>query len=130
MPEAALDLATERELERIVVGREELTPIPPRPTPRVHIRPRSQSGRRSAIFSRTRDIVAANMTDLLGEAEDPAKMSRLIIVEMEETLIDIRASTARRADERREGKDGGVTCRLRRAPYQLQKKQNRNDNVE
>ena len=36
------------------------------------------------IFSRTRDIVAANVTDLLDRAEDPAKMIRMIIMEMEE----------------------------------------------
>jgi phage shock protein A len=47
------------------------------------------------IFSRTRDIFAANMTELLDRSEDPARMIRMIIIEMEETLVDIRASAAR-----------------------------------
>jgi phage shock protein A len=47
------------------------------------------------IFSRTRDIVAANMTELLARAEDPARMIRMIILEMEETLVEVRASAAR-----------------------------------
>ena len=47
------------------------------------------------IFSRTRDIFAANMTELLDRAEDPAKMIRMIILEMEETLVEVRASAAR-----------------------------------
>ncbi|MFL6742852.1 MAG: phage shock protein PspA [Sphingomicrobium sp.] len=48
-----------------------------------------------SIFSRTRDIIAANVTDLLDRAEDPAKMIRMIILEMEETLVEVRASAAR-----------------------------------
>jgi phage shock protein A len=47
------------------------------------------------IFSRTRDIFAANMTELLDRAEDPARMIRMIILEMEETLVEVRASAAR-----------------------------------
>jgi phage shock protein A len=47
------------------------------------------------IFTRTRDIIAANMTELLDRAEDPARMIRMIIVEMEETLVDVRATAAR-----------------------------------
>lgn len=47
------------------------------------------------IFSRTRDIVAANMTELLDRSEDPARMIRMIILEMEETLVEVRASAAR-----------------------------------
>ena len=47
------------------------------------------------IFSRTRDIFAANMTELLDRAEDPARMIRMIILEMEETLVEIRATAAR-----------------------------------
>ena len=47
------------------------------------------------IFTRTRDIIAANVTDLLDRAEDPARMIRMIIVEMEETLVEVRATAAR-----------------------------------
>ncbi len=48
-----------------------------------------------AVFSRVRDIFAANMTELLDRAEDPARMIRMIILEMEETLVEVRASAAR-----------------------------------
>jgi phage shock protein A len=54
------------------------------------------------IFSRTRDIIAANMTDLLDKAEDPAKMIRMIILEMEETLVEVRASAARNIADQKE----------------------------
>jgi phage shock protein A len=47
------------------------------------------------VFSRARDIFAANMTDLLDRAEDPARMIRMIILEMEETLVEVRATAAR-----------------------------------
>ncbi|MBA2770901.1 MAG: phage shock protein PspA [Sphingomonas sp.] len=48
-----------------------------------------------SIFSRTRDIFAANMAELLDRAEDPARMIRMIILEMEETLVEVRASAAK-----------------------------------
>ena len=54
------------------------------------------------IFSRTRDIIAANMTDLLDRAEDPAKMIRMIIMEMEETLVEVRSSAARTIADQKE----------------------------
>ena len=54
------------------------------------------------IFSRTRDIIAANVTDLLDKAEDPAKMVRMIILEMEETLVEVRASAARSIADQKE----------------------------
>jgi len=54
------------------------------------------------IFSRTRDIIAANMADLLEKAEDPAKMIRMIILEMEETLVEVRASAARTIADQKE----------------------------
>jgi len=54
------------------------------------------------IFSRTRDIIAANVSDLLDKAEDPAKMIRLIIMEMEETLVEVRASAARTIADQKE----------------------------
>lgn len=47
------------------------------------------------VFSRARDIFAANMSNLLDRAEDPERMIRMIILEMEETLVEIRASAAR-----------------------------------
>jgi phage shock protein A len=48
-----------------------------------------------SIFTRTRDIIAANFTDMLDKAEDPARMIRMIIMEMEETLVEVRSSAAR-----------------------------------
>ena len=47
------------------------------------------------IFTRTRDIIAANVTELLDRAEDPARMIRMIIIEMEETLVEVRSTAAR-----------------------------------
>ena len=54
------------------------------------------------IFSRTRDIIAANVTDLLDKSQDPAKMIRMIILEMEETLVEVRASAARTIADQKE----------------------------
>ncbi|KQN93617.1 phage shock protein A [Sphingomonas sp. Leaf231] len=54
------------------------------------------------IFSRTRDIVAANMAELLDRADDPAKMVRMIIAEMEDTLVEVRASAARTIADQKE----------------------------
>lgn len=48
-----------------------------------------------SIFSRTRDIFAANITEILDRSEDPTKMIRMVILEMEETLVEVRASAAR-----------------------------------
>ncbi len=54
------------------------------------------------IFSRTRDIVAANFNELLDKADDPSKMIRMIILEMEETLVEVRASAARTIADQKE----------------------------
>lgn len=54
------------------------------------------------IFSRTRDIIAANFNDMLDNADDPQKMIRMIILEMEETLVEVRASAARTIADQKE----------------------------
>jgi phage shock protein A len=54
------------------------------------------------VFSRARDIFAANMTELLDRAEDPGRMIRMIILEMEETLVEVRASAARTIADQKE----------------------------
>jgi phage shock protein A len=55
-----------------------------------------------SIFSRTRDIIAANVIDLTNRSDDPAKTIRVIIMEMEETLVEVRASAARGIADQKE----------------------------
>jgi len=54
------------------------------------------------IFSRTLDIFASNFNDMLDKADDPSKMIRMIILEMEETLVEVRASAARTIADQKE----------------------------
>ena len=80
----------DREVERLRTG-----PTPTRNS-------LSSGGAWMGIFSRTRDIIAANFNELLDQADDPAKMIRMIIMEMEETLVEVRASAARTIADQKE----------------------------
>jgi phage shock protein A len=102
--------------EIVLVPADKLVRMPPRPggprRPEAHRPQRQVRPARPAlslmellpmsIFSRTRDIVAANFSDLLDKAEDPAKMIRMIILEMEETLVEVRAGAARTIADQKE----------------------------
>jgi phage shock protein A len=79
------------------------------------------------IFSRLTDIINANLSAVLDRAEDPAKTIRLMIQEMEETLVETRASAARliadaKALKRRRGQlDAAIADWQRKAELAISK---------
>ncbi len=69
-----------------------------------------------SIFTRLSDIISSNINAMLDKAEDPEKMVKMMIQEMEDTLIDIKSNCAgAMATEKRIQRDMATALDLGRA---------------
>jgi phage shock protein A len=76
-------------------------------------RKNQNGGELMSIFTRFRDIVNSNINGMLDKAEDPEKLIRLMIHEMEDTLVEIKAASA------------GVMANIKKIERQVEGAQNR-----
>jgi phage shock protein A len=72
------------------------------------------------IFSRLTDIINSNVNSILDRAEDPEKMIRLMIQEMEDTLVEVRSTAARVIADKKEAER--KLSRLEQAQAEWQRK--------
>jgi phage shock protein A len=70
------------------------------------------------MFSRISDIVNSNLNSILDRAEDPEKIIRLIIQEMEDTLVEVRSSAVKTIAEKKELERKIATIDQERADWQ------------
>jgi phage shock protein A len=71
-----------------------------------------------SIFSRLTDIVNSNINAILDRSEDPEKIIRLIIQEMEDTLVEVRSGAVRTIAERKEIERKVETLRQEREEWE------------
>ncbi len=69
------------------------------------------------IFSRMGDIINSNLNSMIEKAENPEKIARLIIQEMEDTLVEVRTSAARNIAEKKELKRKAESYEMRAAEW-------------
>ena len=70
-----------------------------------------------STFSRFTDIINSNVNAILERADDPEKMIRLLLAEMQETLVEVRAASARSIAEQKQAKPRVVAARRETAEW-------------
>jgi phage shock protein A len=65
------------------------------------------------IFTRFRDIISSNLNAMLDKAEDPEKLIKMIIREMEDTLVEIKASCAGAMASKKKAQRDLAECHVR-----------------
>lgn len=69
------------------------------------------------VFTRLSDIINSNINAMLDKAEDPEKIARLIIQEMEDTLVEVRAAAARSMADKKEYERDLVSLQAKREDW-------------